>query len=454
MHSGALVMLLLISQSSAVFDLASGTCEHDIDCQLNGVCDADRGSVGRCHCDPAWGGDDCGDLQLEVGKVVYGCYPTDPLQCNYSAWGGGPPVFDHKKNVWVMFQDRIANHCGLSEWSYMSTIVRTSATDPEGPYKFDATILGAPAHNAYYAHDPKSGKHLIYHIHSAIRDEGARPLRTDCTNGTTPRTPGLTGESELERARAADIYCDEDEEGSTCLPPVIHEADSLDGPWERVSIEGSYPRQFPGSAAGQGLMITGTKNPAPVIFENGTVLALYKNNRTIWAMRAPHYKGPYEAIGEIFHPSREGRARHDAPVHVQQEDPTLWRDARGNFHALMHPLGGTERGHGFSTDGVTWHWADPVLRGRPAFHASITTPDGQVVSLPDAERLRVWVNPKTSRPELFFYASGGAHQPVAADGMQRSFTVVQRIRTAAPSSQERDEGQSSGSRALTPSDVV
>ena len=124
MHSCALVTLLLISQSSAVFDLASGTCEHDIDCQLNGVCDADRGSVGRCHCDPAWGGDDCGDLQLEVGKVVYGCYPTDPLQCNYSAWGGGPPVFDHKKNVWVMFQDRIANHCGLSEWSYMSTIVR------------------------------------------------------------------------------------------------------------------------------------------------------------------------------------------------------------------------------------------------------------------------------------------------------------------------------------------
>ena len=141
-------------------------------------------------------------------------------------------------------------------------------------------------------------------------------------------------------------------------------------------------------------------------------------------------------------------------MHVQREDPTLWRDARGNFHALMHPLGGTERGHGFSTDGVTWHWADPVLRGRAAFHASITTPDGKVVSLPDAERLRVWVNPKTSRPELFFYASGGAHQPVAADGVQRSFTVVQRIRTAAPSSQERDEGQSSGSRALTPSDVI
>jgi len=77
------------------------------------------------------------------------------------------------------------------------------------------------------------------------------------------------------------------EEGSTCLPPVIHEADSLGGPWKRVSIAGSYPRQFPGSHSSRGLMITGTKNPSPVIFENGTVLALYKNNRTIWAMRAP-----------------------------------------------------------------------------------------------------------------------------------------------------------------------
>ena len=104
-------------------------------------------------------------------------------------------------------------------------------------------------------------------------------------------------------------------------------------------------------------------------------------------------------------------------------------------------------------DGVTWHWADPVLRGRAAFHASITTPDGKVVSLPDAERLRVWVNPKTNHPELFFYASGGAHQPVAADGAQRSFTVVQRVRTAAPSSQQLDERQPRGSHVLTPSEV-
>ena len=91
-----------------------------------------RASAGRCHCDRAWGGDDCSDLQLEVGKVVYGCYPTDPLQCDYSAWGGGPPVFDHKKNVWVMFQDHITNHCGLSEWRILEFVrtfrIRRSST--------------------------------------------------------------------------------------------------------------------------------------------------------------------------------------------------------------------------------------------------------------------------------------------------------------------------------------
>lgn len=201
-------------------------------------------------------------------------------------------------------------------------------------------------------------------------------------------------------------------------------------------------------------MITGVKNPAPVIFENGSVLALYKKNRTIWAMRAPSFKGPYEAIGEIFHASKENTSRENASMHVSQEDPTLWRDARGNFHALMHPLEGTMRGHGFSEDGVTWHWADPAKRGRAAFHTSITAPDGKLMSVPDAERLRIWVNPKTRQPELFFYASGGDHQPVAADGAQRSFTVVQRIRTAVPARQVQRVDDNRQQHALTSSDPI
>ena len=424
--------------SSGKHDSHVDSCSNDLDCQLNGEC-IEQGSacppVGpgpcsrQCVCDPGWGGDDCGDLQLEVGEIAYGCYPTDPLTCDYSSWGGGPPVWDIENRIWVMFQDEIANHCGLSEWSYMSTIVRTSSKHgPAGPYKKDEVVLGTQSHNAYYVQDPKSRKHLIYHVNSGTG--GKAEELTGCTNGTTPRR----FREELKRRRAprpprpdgvGDTTC---EEAHDCLPPVIHESTSLSGPWKRVEMRGVYPPQFPTSNGGT--RIRGALNPAPVIFDNGTVLALYKVNQTIWAMRAPDYTGPYEAIGEIFHPFAQGSFTEDPATHVLQEDPTLWRDARGNFHALMHPLGnGTGRGHGFSYDGVTWHWSDPSHRGRSAFHASISV-EGKTIPIGDVERLRIWVNPRTGHPELLFYASGGQHQPVRADGVSRSFTVVQRIRTS------------------------
>ena len=36
-------------------------CGNDLDCSLNGVCNA---TTGYCDCDQAWGGQWCGELQL------------------------------------------------------------------------------------------------------------------------------------------------------------------------------------------------------------------------------------------------------------------------------------------------------------------------------------------------------------------------------------------------------
>ena len=58
--------------------------------------------------------------------------------------------------------------------------------------------------------------------------------------------------------------------------------------------------------------------------------------------------------------------------------------------------------------------------------------NGSVEVLMDAERPKVWVNASSGLPELLFFASGGAKQPVAKDGRARGFTVVQRIRTQKP----------------------
>jgi hypothetical protein len=154
------------------------------------------------------------------------------------------------------------------------------------------------------------------------------------------------------------------------------------------------------------------------------VLVLFKVNFTIWAMRAPRYDGPYEVLGEVFHPEGEPVFNSSSETHVRQEDPVIWRDTRGNFHNLDHG----KRGHGFSEDGITWHWVGPPTR-RAAYTNTLRLGSGEVIRVYDVERPRIWVNPKNGQPELLFFASGGSHQPIEEDGISRGFTVVQRIRS-------------------------
>merc|ERR1712203_1342869 len=130
---------------------------------------------------------------------------------------------------------------------------------------------------------------------------------------------------------------------------------------------------------------------------------------TIWLVRAPSFKGPYEFV-------------FDRPVFenetFNEEDPDLWRDHRGNFHALFH----FTRGHAWSKDGLEWHWGG----GRSAWTTTVRLQNGTLWKLRDTERPRIWVNPSTRQPELFFVASAGNRKQPAGQG-DRGFTVVQRI---------------------------
>lgn len=94
-------------------------------------------------------------------------------------------------------------------------------------------------------------------------------------------------------------------------------------------------------------------NPAPYIFDNGTTLLMNRH-------RDPPHKGKM-AIGIAVAPSPLGPFVFTGQQVVEQlsEDPHLWRDARGNFHALFHhnnyrgwPL--AEGTAAFSRDGTTW----------------------------------------------------------------------------------------------------
>ena len=83
-------------------------------------------------------------------------------------------------------------------------------------------------------------------------------------------------------------------------------------------------------------------------------------------------------------------------------------------------------GHAWSSDGINWKWGG----GKRAWTTQIRGPNGTVITLRDAERPRVWVNPKTKRPELLFVASGGARQPTTVGKNAVGFLAVQPIGTA------------------------
>eukprot|EP00937_MAST-01D_sp_MAST-1D-sp2_P004571 g4571.t1 len=403
---------------------ASFRCATDIDCQLNGMC-----ANGTCKCDDAWGGEDCGDLQLEPGTVAYGCLPEGldhgaPPDCDFTSWGGGPPVYDASRQKWVLFVSEMAGHCGLSVWQHMSTIVRATADHPAGPYVRDALVVGAESHNAYYVQDPVSQLHLIYHIGTGDRtNQTATPWQGNCSNGTTPHVIEIpTAASQPAPLRAGPIG-----PAGADFSPEIHASPSLHGPFTRVQIRG----------VPVGLEPRGASNPAPYIFPNGTALVLFRlynasvpegvhPTSRIFAMRAPSFKGPYAVLAELFHPSGFPLFNSSGETHVNDEDPVLYRDARGHFHNLNH----FTHGHGFSEDGITWHWADPKARGRTAWTSSLQLSNGSVVVLRDSERPRVWINASTGQPELLFVSTGGQKQPTAADGIARGFTMVQRIRAS------------------------
>lgn len=125
----------------------------------------------------------------------------------------------------------------------------------------------------------------------------------------------------------------------------------------------------------------------------------------IWLAKAPSYKGPYEIVG-------------DEPVTntSSAEDPGIWRDHRGNFHAIFHGPG-----HAWSEDGITWGYlpdtpgSDRSGQGG-CYNGTLKHKNGSVEVLHDAERPKVWVNASTGLPELLFFSSGGSDQPTAKDG--------------------------------------
>lgn len=358
-------------------------CVVDEDCSLTGVC----APGGACVCDAGWRGADCGALDLAPATHFTG-YNLTAL--GTSSWGGKTVRDPHNSSLFHLFAAELTGGCGLDYWSPMSRIIRAEGASPAGPFEFAAEVAGTFAHNPTVIWSPSDKLYLMYHIgcpFAAPATCGAPQFSCDPGNNNN-------GESGITLRTSPDL---------------------------RTWTSHGIVLGVNGSAAWD----VDTTNPSAAVMEGGSVLLAYRgcalncaSDELLSLAAAQSYAGPYTRLT-------------GAPVIPNSaEDPHVWRDARGNWHLLMHSLepgGGFGDGpkvgrHAFSRGlvGAPWRFNDVTL----AYNTTVAFTDG-----PSLTYLR------RERPQLFFaddgttplYLTTGV-QPV---GSGQSFTLVQPLGTAA-----------------------
>ena len=127
-------------------------------------------------------------------------------------------------------------------------------------------------------------------------------------------------------------------------------------------------------------------NPAPWVHPNGTIYigcrAGFHDPASL--KRADHIAGPYSVIAEL--PS----GKIPGGVVGNYEDPQLFTDKRGHFHAIYHVytygdsgycVNATVSAHAFSRDGFTWH-----VSSQAPYSTQLELTTGETITLATRER--------------------------------------------------------------------
>lgn len=222
--------------------------------------------------------------------------------------------------------------------------------------------MGAFSHNPVVTR-AADGTYVIHHIGCGTPNGGVPPC-TDCSKGTTGASCQHPGET---------VACS----GNTTN---LLFSKSLDGPWQQLNA----PIVRAGSGIPPSMGKYGVDNPSPIMFPNGSVLMLGRDDwNSVGRIVAPGWRGPYTLQSLV------------GPAPYTVEDPFLYRDPRGAFHALFHggPQGGGYSGagaHAFSTDGGHW-----TFSASPAYSTAVNTSDG-----------RQHAHSRRERPHLLFDGEG------------------------------------------------
>ena len=386
-----LALLLSLGGASAQapgYAWGGGDCATIDDCSLGGECVA-----GKCACDAHFTGPQCDLLNLQRPRFDDQAGLCHAGFSSYYSWGGrsilGP---DAKYHLVASFMCR---HATLDSWTTVSSSAHFVSDSPDGAFTWaDSSCAGdvcTPlvipwSHNTVVTQNGEGASPgiLIAHIGDGVVDPSkwAPCYNKSEVPGAPSASPSSSSFSSSAAATAAAAWPHEayasaaetgggagdprgvlsrrrgglgGDPGSTCY---YHTADQWDGPWTRAFNNSGVSINCTGSWTKDCLV----GNPAPFVFPNGTV-NLYFTATTcppnsgnlappcIAMARADSYAGPYQ----LATPSR--------PItYPESEDPSVFRDKRGNFHLVTNvntyharcaqgvPCGG----HAWSRDGYVF----------------------------------------------------------------------------------------------------
>ena len=386
------VLTLLLSGDVTVAD--NTACTSDFDCALNGVC-----TNATCVCEAAWETTDssrfgCSTLSLLPASRDTGLHSVDD-GFNTSSWGGSV-LHDEVTGVWHMFASELTEHCGINSWTYNSRIVHATSSSPLGArFQRQEEFSGVFSHEPIAVRDPTTREWAVFFTSDI---PSGRPV-CNCSDGSSTAT--------------CEAFPKYGQQG----PTFVTWASSPAGPW-------SPPLQLFSEGARKA-----DTNLAPYIYANGSLLGIYRTHPGASPGSIPHLvfashwknASSYIWLTDPILPLK-------LPENVGLEDPSLYRDARGNFHALFHAfnLSGTTAsgdfgGHAFSENGWNWTWTGL------SYNSSVMFADDTSLNFLGRQRPHFIFEEGSASP--LGLTNGVIYKDATTVGSDATFTFVQPVRT-------------------------